>query len=94
MPRIFINLEAGCLQVNLMSTSAQINQLKYTILYYTIFFLMANSSSEPRVNLSASESTSLAERCPKNLTVGFKVRVATKENRPDENWVVIGTTPV
>ena len=37
MPRIFINLEAGCLQVNLMSTSAQINQLKYTILlYYTI----------------------------------------------------------
>ena len=36
MPRIFINLEAGCLQVNLMSTSTQINQLKYTILYYTI----------------------------------------------------------
>ena len=35
MPRIFINLEAGCLQVNLMSTSTQINQLKYTILYYT-----------------------------------------------------------
>ena len=35
MPRVFINLEAGCLQVNLMSTSAQINQLKYTILYYT-----------------------------------------------------------
>ena len=36
MPRIVINLEAGCLQVNLMSTSAQINQLKYTILiYYT-----------------------------------------------------------
>ena len=35
MPRIFINLEAGCLQVILMSTSAQINQLKYTILYYT-----------------------------------------------------------
>ena len=34
MPRVFINLEAGCLQVNLMSTSAQINQLKYTILYY------------------------------------------------------------
>ena len=34
MPRIFINLEAGCLQVNLMSTSTQINQLKYTILYY------------------------------------------------------------
>ena len=32
MPRIFINLEADCLQVNLMSTSAQINQLKYTIL--------------------------------------------------------------
>ena len=32
MPRIFINLEVGCLQVNLMSTSAQINQLKYTIL--------------------------------------------------------------
>ena len=36
MPRIFIHLEADCLQVNLMSTSAQINQLKYTILYYTI----------------------------------------------------------
>ena len=35
MPRIFKYLEAGCLQVNLMSTSAQINQLKYTILYYT-----------------------------------------------------------
>ena len=34
MPRRFINLEAGCLQVNLMSTSAQINQLKYTILLY------------------------------------------------------------
>ena len=34
MPRIFINLEAGCLQVNLMNTSARINQLKYTILYY------------------------------------------------------------
>ena len=32
MPRIFINLDAGCLQVNLMSTSTQINQLKYTIL--------------------------------------------------------------
>ena len=35
MPRVFKHLEAGCLQVNLMSTSAQINQLKYTILYYT-----------------------------------------------------------
>ena len=34
MPRIFINLEAGCLQVNLMSTSTQISQLKYTILLY------------------------------------------------------------
>ena len=34
MPRLFKNLEAGCLQVNLVSTSAQINQLKYTILYY------------------------------------------------------------
>ena len=32
MPRIFKHLEAGCIQVNLMSTSAQINQLKYTIL--------------------------------------------------------------
>ena len=31
MPRIFKHLEACCLQVNLMSTSAQINQLKYTI---------------------------------------------------------------
>ena len=37
MPRIFINLEAGCLQVNLMSISAQINQLKYTILYIYIY---------------------------------------------------------
>ena len=36
MPRIFINLKAGCPHVNLMSTSAQINQLKYTILYYHI----------------------------------------------------------
>ena len=33
MPRIFKHLEAGCLQVNPMSTSAQINQLKYTIYY-------------------------------------------------------------
>ena len=32
MPRIFKHLEAGCLQVNLVSTSAQINQLRYTIL--------------------------------------------------------------
>ena len=36
MPRIFKHLEAVCLQVNLMSTSAQINQLKDTILYYTM----------------------------------------------------------
>ena len=36
MPRIFKHLEAGCLQVNLMSTSAQINLLKYTILLYDI----------------------------------------------------------
>ena len=34
MPRIFKHLEAGYLQVNLMSTSAQINQVKK--LYYTI----------------------------------------------------------
>ena len=39
MPRIFKHLEDGCLQVNLMSNSAQINQLKYTILYYTIFYV-------------------------------------------------------
>ena len=32
MPRIFKHLEADCLQGNLMSSSAQINQLKYTIL--------------------------------------------------------------
>ena len=32
MPRILKHLEAGCLQVNRMSISAQINQLKYTIL--------------------------------------------------------------
>ena len=37
MPRIFKHLDAGCLQVNLMSTNAQINQLKYTKkIYYTI----------------------------------------------------------
>ena len=36
MPRIFKHLEAGCLQVNLMSTSVQINQLKYTILLYLL----------------------------------------------------------
>ena len=35
MPRIFKHFAAGWLQVNLMSTSAQINQLKYTILFYT-----------------------------------------------------------
>ena len=34
MPRIFKHLEAGCLQVNLMSTSAQINQ-RQNILYYS-----------------------------------------------------------
>ena len=45
MPRIFINLEAGCLQVNLMSTSAQINQLKYTILYYTKKFVFVGDDS-------------------------------------------------
>ena len=44
MPRIFKYLEAGCLQVNLMSTSAQINQLKYTILYYTIIIIMYSIS--------------------------------------------------
>ena len=32
MPRIFKHLEADCLQINLMSTNAQINKLKYTIL--------------------------------------------------------------
>ena len=37
MPRIFKHLETGCLQVNLMSTSAQINQLKYTIYIYTLY---------------------------------------------------------
>ena len=34
MPRIFKHLEAGYLQVNLMSTSAQINQLKHTTILY------------------------------------------------------------
>ena len=33
MSRIFKHLETGCLQVNVMSTTAQINQLKYTMLY-------------------------------------------------------------
>ena len=37
MPRIFKQLEAGCLHVNLLSTSAQINQLKYTLLLFTKF---------------------------------------------------------
>ena len=37
MPIIFKHLEASCLQDNLMSTSAQINQLKYTILYHNIY---------------------------------------------------------
>ena len=32
IPGIFKHLDAGCLQVNLMSISAQINQLKYTLL--------------------------------------------------------------
>ena len=41
MARISKHLEAGCLQVHLMSTTAQINQLKYTILYYTILLLVA-----------------------------------------------------
>ena len=36
MPRKFKYLEAGCLQVNLMSSSAQINQLN--ILYSTILY--------------------------------------------------------
>ena len=43
MPRIFKHLEAGCLQVNLMSTSAKINQLKYTVLYYTTIVLAIES---------------------------------------------------
>ena len=34
MLRVFKHLEAGCLQVNLMSTSAEINHLIYTILYH------------------------------------------------------------
>ena len=42
MPRIFKDLEAVCLQVNLLqvnliSTSAEINQLKYTILLLAIY---------------------------------------------------------
>ena len=55
MPRIFKHLEADYLQVNIMSTSAQINQLKYTILYYTIYFIFyilslgANVSDRPLV---------------------------------------------
>ena len=52
MPRIFINLEAGCLQVNLMSISAQINQLKYTILYYTIlYYHIQNTDSYWPINI-------------------------------------------
>ena len=39
MTRVFINLEAGWLQVNLMSTSAQINQLKYTIYIYICIYI-------------------------------------------------------
>ena len=55
MPRIFTNLEAGCLQVNLMSTSAQINQLKYTILYYTIL----KSSKEKKSDNIQSQNVNL-----------------------------------
>ena len=47
MPRIFKHLEAGCLQVHLMSTSAQINRLKYTILYYrNAMYTLYNNSSD------------------------------------------------
>ena len=49
MPRIFKQLEAGCLQVNLMSTCAQMNQLKYTILYYTKFLTRHVSTSTSRI---------------------------------------------
>ena len=35
MPRIVNHLEAVCLQVNLMSTSAEIKQLKYTVVLNT-----------------------------------------------------------
>ena len=40
MPRIFKYLEVDCLQVNLVCTSAQINLLKYTILYYYYYLLL------------------------------------------------------
>ena len=39
MTKIFKHLEAGYLEVNLMSTSAQINQLKYTTLYYCMLVM-------------------------------------------------------
>ena len=49
MPRIFKHLEAGCIQVNLMSTSGQINQLIYTILYkfYLYFSLFVTTKRKP-----------------------------------------------
>ena len=50
MPRIFINLEVGCPQVNLMSTSAQINQLNI-LYYYTVLPATPERGERVAVNL-------------------------------------------
>ena len=64
MPRIFINLEAGCLQVNLMSTSTQINQLKYTKIYYTILDCIGPDCIGPDcIGLHQTESDRTASDC-------------------------------
>ena len=49
MPRVFKHLEAGCLQVNLMSTSAQINQQQ---IYYTILLTGSVISHPPAAKQS------------------------------------------
>ena len=56
MQRIFKHLEAGCLQVNLMSTNAQINQLKYTILYYTTTCYMEYLNMDEGISACISRS--------------------------------------
>ena len=66
MPRIFKHLEAGYLQVNLMSTSAQINQLKHTILYYysTASPIMLGSTMRRQSHLLRRQSLSTLTTCP------------------------------
>ena len=82
MPRVFINLEAGCLKVNLMSTSAQINQLKYTILYYTIDICYACGSADHQENARPTKRSigSVVKTAPppvvsQHVCVGHKGKV-------------------